>query len=339
MSHTQTVHVGDNLEILSHLSRESPGSVRLCYLDPPFNTGEDFSYYADSLPSTVWFEELVSRLLLIRELLTENGSVWLHLDDREQHYGRVALDQVFGRHAFVATVVWQKRTSRENRKAFSQSQDYLHVYAPMGPKRWKLERNGFPNESSVFYDDGDPRGAWRSVPMSVQAGHGTPQQFYSVTSPTGDVHAPPPGRCWAYSMDRFLALEQDGRIYWPRAGRGKPRLKRFASELNDLAPDTIWFASEVGDNAEAKRELMRALPERSAFDTPKPVRLMERIIEIATDPGEMVLDPYLGSASTSIAAERLNRQWIGVEREIRTVEEVILPRLDAHSVIPTVQRW
>lgn len=328
---------GDNLRVLGDLSQASSGSVRLCYLDPPFNTGEDFSYYGDSLPSTVWFEELVSRLLVVRDLLADNGSIWLHLDDREQHYGRVALDLVFGREAFVATVVWQKRTSRENRKAFSHSQDYIHVYAPMGPKRWKLERNGYPNIASVSYDDGDSRGPWRSVPLSAQAGHGTPQQFYSVTSPSGEVLDPPPGRCWAYSRERFLELEADGRIYWPRNGRGRPRLKRFISELNDLAPDTMWFAADVGDNAEAKRELMRALPGRVAFDTPKPIRLMERIIQIATSPGDLVLDPYLGSGSTAVAAHRLGRRWVGIERESRTIEHVTLPRLAAEGLAAEVR--
>ncbi len=330
--------VGDNLEWMSALAATHSRQVRLAYIDPPFNTGEDFNYYADSLPSTLWYEQLVSRLVIVKDLLSSNGSVWLHLDDREQHYGRVALDQVFGRQAFVATIVWQKRTSRENRTAISSTHDYIHVYAPMGPKRWKSERNGLPNVASNSYDDGDVRGPWRSVPLSVQAGHGTPQQFYDVVSPSGVRHSPPPGRCWAYAEQKFLALQSDGRIYWPKNGAGRPRLKRFVSDLKDLAPSSLWMAAEVGDNAEAKRELLREIPGAAVFDTPKPVRLLKRVLEIGTDPGDVVLDPYFGSGTTAIAAELTGRDWLGIEREERTLRSVALPRLDARGIVPMVVR-
>lgn len=322
----QTLLQGDNLSRLAEMAELLPASVRLCYLDPPFNTGENFAYYPDSRPSSIWLEELISRLVIVRELLAENGSVWLHLDDREQHYGRVALDQVFGREAFVATIVWQKRTSRDNRSAFSKSHDYIHVYSPFGAKRWKLERNGLPDKGPVRNPDNDPRGPWRSVPISTQSGHATPHQFYEIVSPTGFLHSPPRGRCWAYTKERFEQLDRDGQIYWPRNGDGIPRLKKFVSPLSTLVPDTLWLAADVGDNAEAKKEILRATGGATVFDTPKPIRLMNRIIEIGSDPGDVVLDPYLGSGTTAISAELLGRKWIGIERERKVIDEVIFPR-------------
>jgi adenine-specific DNA-methyltransferase len=237
------------------------------------------------------------------------------------------LDDVFGGDAFVATIIWQKRRSRDNRTAFSSMHDYIHVYAPAGPVAWKGIRNGLPDEGLFSNPDDDPRGSWRSVPLTAQAGHATRTQFYTVTSPSGAHHDPPPGRCWTYTYERFLALDNAGRIYWPRSGAGKPRLKRYASEACRLAPFTIWSAAEVGDNASAKRRLRRDFPDVATFDTPKPEQLLERIVAIATDPGDLVLDCYLGSGTTAVAAERLGRSWIGIEESERTLRTFAVPRL------------
>lgn len=165
--------------------------------------------------------------------------------------------------------------------------------------------------------------------MTVQAGHATPSQFYTVVTPTGVHHDPPPGRCWTYTAERLADLDAQGCVYWPSGGNGKPRLKRFQSDVTGLAPFTIWAADEVGDNGSAKRSLLAELPDRQAFDTPKPIGLLERIIAIATDPGDVVLDYYLGSGTTAVAAQRLGRRWIGIERNLRTIEEFALPRLGA----------
>ncbi|MFI7585478.1 site-specific DNA-methyltransferase [Spongisporangium articulatum] len=305
------------------------GGVKLCYLDPPYNTGERFAHYDDRSDRAAWLSTLRDHLLLARELLAADGSLWLHLDDSEQHRARCVLDEVFGEEAFVATIIWQKRTSRDNRKAFSSMHDYIHVYAPAGPKVWKSVRNGLPDEGAFSNPDGDPRGPWRSVPMNVQAGHATAGQFYTVTTPTGVRHDPPPGRCWTYTAPRLAELVADGRVYWPRGGDGKPRLKRYQSEVTGLAPFTIWTADEVGDTGSAKRALLSEFPGLQAFDTPKPLGLLERIVSVATDPGDLVLDYYLGSGTTAVAAQRLGRRWIGVEQSARTVEEFTLPRLHA----------
>jgi adenine-specific DNA-methyltransferase len=320
-------HALTSLLRLEELRVNYAGKVRLCYLDPPFNTGETFRHYDDGVERVAWLTMLRDRLLQIRELLAPDGSVWVHLDDSEQHRSRCILDEVFGAGAFVATIVWQKRTSRDNRTAFSSMHDYIHVYSPGGPLAWKKSRNGLPDTGAFSNPDNDPRGPWRSVPMTAQDGHATKAQYYTVTSLAGTRHDPPPGRCWTYSRERFAELVAEGRVYWPRHGHGKPRLKRYASETTGLAPFTIWTADEVGDNASAKKSLLAKFPERAAFDTPKPEALLERIVNVATNPGDLVLDCYLGSGTTAVVAHRLGRRWIGVEANPETVAAFALPRL------------
>jgi adenine-specific DNA-methyltransferase len=326
---------GDALHALTSLLRldgyrdRYAGKVRLCYLDPPFNTGETFQHYRDAVARSEWLATLRDRLVLIRRLLAPDGSVWVHLDDSEQHRARCVLDEVFGPKAFVATVIWQKRTSRDNRTAFSAMHDYIHVYAPLGPVAWKRLRNPLPDGGEFSNPDGDPNGPWRSVPLTAQAGHGTAGQFYTIVSPAGDAHDPPAGRCWTYTRERFDELVAAGRVYWPRAGRGKPRLKRYLHEATGLAPFTIWTAAEVGENADAKKALLAAFPGRAPFDTPKPEALLQRIIHIATNPGELVLDCFLGSGTTAVVAQRMGRRWVGVERSAEVVDGFALPRLRA----------
>lgn len=323
---------GDAQEALSHLasapaSFSVAGKVKLCYIDPPYNTGERFTHYSDRSTRERWLSNFHSHLLELRNLIAHDGSVWVHLDDSEQHRARCVLDEVFGEEAFVATIIWQKRTSRESRTAFSSMHDYIHVYSPAGARKWKRVRNGLPDYGAFSNPDNDPRGPWRSTPMTVQAGHATAAQFYSLTTPTGHVHEPPPGRCWTYSRARFEELDADGRVYWPRSGAGKPRLKRFQQEATSLSPFTIWGVDEVGSTSSAKKELLREFAGIPSFDTPKPLSLMERIVQIATDPDELVLDYYLGSGTTAVAAQRLGRRWIGVERNAETITSFARPRL------------
>jgi adenine-specific DNA-methyltransferase len=328
---------GDNKQVMSELLEGSSataslgGTVKLCYLDPPYNTGSRFSTYSDAMRTDDWLTSIRDRLVQIRALLASDGSVWLHLDDSHQHHARVLLDEVFGREAFVATIIWEKRRSRDNRKAFSSSHDYIHVYAPLG-RDWKLVRNGLPNDAAFVNPDNDKRGPWRSVPLSAQAGHATAAQFYVVVTPTGLHHLPPPGRCWTYSEPRFKQLLDEGRIYWPDRGNGRPRLKRFVHEVEDLAPSTLWTSDFAGDTSRAKKELLSLFPNHSVFDTPKPEKLLERIIEIATDPEDLVLDPYLGSGTTAVVATRLERKFIGIEHSERVIREIVIPRLHANEM-------
>ncbi|MGO2030710.1 MAG: site-specific DNA-methyltransferase [Glutamicibacter ardleyensis] len=306
-------------------------SIKLCYIDPPYNTGERFAYYDDRKKSDQWLDELKNNLLELRPLLSHDASVWLHLDDSEQHRARVVLDEVFGREAFVATIIWQKRVTRESRKAFSPMHDYIHVYAPNGPKAWKQVRNGVGDPGVYSNPDDDPRGPWRSAPISVQAGHATASQFYTLVTPTGKTHEPPVGRCWAYAATRLAELDSEGRIYWPRGGDGKPRLKNYQNEAKGLAPFTIWTADETGDTSSAKKALMKQFPDVPTFDTPKPEKLLDRIIQIATNPGDLIIDFYLGSGTTAVSAQKLSRKWIGVERSAETISRFAIPRLTTEN--------
>lgn len=302
-------------------------AVQLCYIDPPFNRGETFGQYDDSLDRTQWLEMMRACFNQAKELLAETGSIWVHLDDAAQHHGRCLLDEVFGADAFVATVVWQRRTTRDNRKAFSSMHDYIHVYAPCGPKRWKQVRNPLPDNGAFANPDNDPRGPWRSIPMTAQAGHATDSQFYTVVTPAGSRHEPPPGRCWTFTKTRLEELMAEGRVYWPRNGHGKPRLKRFRDEVDGVAPFTIWTADEVGTTSVAKKEILSLVPGNPRFDTPKPERLLERVIQVGSDPGDLVLDFFLGSGTTAAVAQKMGRRWIGVELNGTTLESCTLPRL------------
>lgn len=201
---------GDALDALRSLARLPEfaqaylGKVKLAYLDPPFNTQRSFLQYDDALEHSVWLTMMRDRLLQVRDLLAPDGSVWVHCDDSEQHRLRCVLDEVFGPDRFVATIVWQKRTSRENRKAIGSGHDYVIVYAPAGPAAWAQVRNRLTSDGGGYSNpDSDPRGPWRSIPMSAQAGHATASQFYEITTPTGTVLSPPRGRAWTLTRLRF----------------------------------------------------------------------------------------------------------------------------------------
>ena len=325
---------GDALHALTALGSDSAGGpnltgkVRLAYLDPPFNTKQAFENYEDNLEKSVWLTMMRDRLRQIAPLLHPQGSVWVHCDDSMGAHLRVLMDEVFTPGAFVATVTWQKRTTRENRAAIGSGHDYLHVYAPMGKAAWAKVRNKLPSTGDGYANpDHHPRGPWRSIPMSAQAGHATANQFYEITTPTGEVLAPPKGRAWTYTKDKFDELVTAGRVYFPRGGDGRPRLRRWPDEDEGLVPMSWWPASEVGDNDEAKKEILALFPDEAAFDTPKPERLMRRIIEISTNEGDFVLDPFAGSASTAAVAHKLGRLWVTVEMSSTNVDRYCLPRL------------
>jgi adenine-specific DNA-methyltransferase len=325
---------GDALHALTALSKEGSGvpdlthKVRLAYLDPPFNTGQAFDAYEDNLEKSIWLTMMRDRLRQIETLLDPMGSVWVHCDDSMGAHLRIVMDEVFGEAAFVATIVWQKRTTRENRKAIGSGHDYIHVFAPAGKAAWARVRNMLDSSGEGYANpDNHPRGPWRSVPMSAQAGHATESQFYEITTPTGVVLGPPKGRAWTYTHDRFLELVAAGRVYFPKGGDGRPRLRRFPDEDEGLVPMSWWPASEVGDNAEGKNEVLALFPDEDPFDTPKPERLMRRIIEIATNQGDWVLDCFAGSASTAAVAHKLGRRWITVEIVRTNVDRYDMTRL------------
>ena len=308
---------GDNLKVLQALQAQLRGAVRCAYLDPPYNNQERYTHYDDVLSHDAWLDMIVDRLAAIRPLLREDGSVWISIDDGEAHYLKVAADSVFGRSNFVATIVWQQRTTRENRRAFSYSHEYILVYAA-DARKFARSRNrlepGAAQLERYRNPDNDPRGPWQSISANVQDGHATKGQFYEIEAPSGRRHVPPKGRCWIYPEHRMRTEIAAGNVWFGAAGNGVPRLKRFLGSGNHgITPDTLWLAADVGTSDEAKKHMIRTFPDHAIFDTPKPERLLDRILAIATDPGDTVLDPFLGSGTTSAVAERLGRRHIGID--------------------------
>ena len=322
------LHALTSLIDLPEFAREYVGKVKLAYLDPPFNTQQSFLQYDDALEHSVWLTMMRDRLLGIKTLLAPEGSVWVHCDDSEQAYLKVMMDELFGREQFVASIIWQKRYSRDNRPAIGPVHDYILVYAPLGAA-WRDVRNRVPRDarSSRQYrnPNNDPRGPWRAIPMDAQGYR--PNQMYEIVTPAGVLHRPPKGRCWSTIQERYNDLLAAGRIYFGQDNRGRPNIIRYLSEDEGLVPWTWWPQDEVGHNDEAKKEILDFFQVEEAFPTPKPERLMHRIIAIGSDSGDIVLDCFLGSGTTAAVAHNMGRRWIGIERSAETVETYAQPRL------------
>jgi adenine-specific DNA-methyltransferase len=308
------------------------GSVRLALLDPPYNTKALFHHYEDRQASDVWLETRRRHMVLVRELLAVDGSVWIHLDDSEHHYARVMFDEVFGRGNYVATMIWQKTLSRENRTAISSAHEYILVYAK-DRRAWAKSRNLLdpqPAQLARYSNpDNDPRGPWTSGDCTAKAGPGRrAAQFYDVTTPSGRVVRPAPGMAWRFTQERFADMIAEGRIWFGAHGSNMPRIKRYLHEVQAGLVPTTWLpGDEVGTTDSAKKELRRLFPDLVPFETPKPEPLAAHIIKIATNPSDLVFDCYAGSGTTAAVAHKLNRRWITIEREQRTFDEVLVPRL------------
>lgn len=308
---------GDNLLALKALEQEFTGKIKCVCIDPPYNTGSAFEYYDDGLEHSIWLSLMRDRLEIIRRLLTHDGSSWISIDDNEYPYVRVLCDEIFGRSNFVCTVIWEKRKSRENRRAFSFKHDYIVVYAK-DKSAFESVRNPVPVSQAVLdrykNPDSDPRGAWQSVAITAQAGHGTTSQFYQITTPSGRKIDPPAGNCWRFTESRLNELIADSRIYFGATGNNVPRQKKFLKESEEagLTPETIWYADEVGTNDTAKRH-SNNIYGGNGFDNPKPEELIQRILNIASNPGDIVLDSFSGSGTTGAVAHKTGRRWIMVE--------------------------
>ncbi|MGO4705791.1 site-specific DNA-methyltransferase [Microvirga sp. 2MCAF38] len=324
---------GDNLEALKALLPYYAGKVKCIYIDPPYNTGNEGWVYNDNVSSPeikAWLGSVVGkeaedlsrhdkwlcmmypRLRILKELLSEDGSIFVSIDDNEVHNLIQVMNEIFGRSNFIANIIWQKRTSRENRSAIGDSHDFIVVYAASGKDHWKQVRNRLPANSNGFSNpDNDLKGPWRSIPFSAQGFRDN--QMYEIETPTGKKLSPPKGRCWGATEPVFRRYLEEGRVYFPKGGDGRPRIKTYAGEEDGLVPNTIWLASDVGDNERAKKEILSLFPNDDAFDTPKPEKLIHSIISIATNPGDIVLDSFLGSGTTAAVAMKLQRHFIGVE--------------------------
>jgi len=283
------------------------------------------------------------RLELLRELLSEDGSIWVTIDDNEGHYLKVVMDEVFARSNFVADAFWQKTATRENRTDFSSVHDHVFVYAKQRSV-WSEIRNPLTateEQLSRFTNpDNDPRGAWASLPAHAKAEKGRRQaQFFSVTTPSGRTVDPPPGRCWLYTEPRFEEMIADNRIWFGENGNNVPRVKKFLSEVQaGLVPSTFWAYKEVGTNAQAKLEIVNLFPGDVPFSTPKPEALISRAIHIGTNPGDLVLDSFLGSGTTAAVAHKMGRRWIGVEMGDHA-DDAGAARLRTRALLRLLAHW
>lgn len=309
---------GDNLEALKALLPFYAGSVKCIYIDPPYNTGSAFSHYDDALEHSKWLAMMYPRLELLRDLLSQDGSIWVSIDDREGHYLKVVMDEIFGRKGFLANVVWQKRYSRENRGVLGDAHEHILVYVknetlfraranriPLDEKQAKVYRN--PENK----DETDPTKRWRGLPMTAQGYR--PNQMYEIVAPNGTIHKPPPGRCWSMIESEFEKKRAEGRIYWGKNGDAAPSVIRFLSEVEGVVPWTWWPHDDVGHTDESKKESIKLFGGDNSADTPKPERMIQRILHIASNPGDLVLDSFLGSGTTAAVAHKMGRRWIGVE--------------------------
>ena len=316
---------GDNLLALKALEAECAGRVKCVYIDPPYNTGSAFAQYEDGLEHSIWLALMRDRLDLLHHLLSPDGSCWVQLDDNEAHYCRVLMDEVFGRRNFVANVVWNKSYAvRSNAEFFSTAHEHILVYCK---DRARFQPNKFARtekqESRYENPDNDPRGPWQSVTMTISlvggargrqyAKTGKSENIFEVKSPSGKTFRPPPNRCWSRNPEGFAAMDRDGRIWWGHNGDGAPRHKLFLSESEEgVLPTTLWADGEVfGLNQQGIREIRAlALPD---FPTPKPEKLIMKILEIASSPGDVILDSFAGTGTTGAVAHKMGRRWIMVE--------------------------
>lgn len=317
---------GDNLLALKALEQGFTSKIKCICIDPPYNTGSAFEHYDDGIEHSLWLSLMRDRLELFKRLLSEEGSLWITIDDNEAHYLKVLCDEIFGRANFICTIVWQKKYgAKSDSKHLSESHDYVLVIAK-NIERVRLNRLPRTPEQDARYKnpDNDYRGPWTSG--DLLRNEARDYAVYPITGPSGRIHLPPEGTSWRFTKEKFAELVADQRIWFGPDGSNVPRLKRFLSEVSDSVPATTWWEhKEVGHNDEAKKEI-RALFGKDLFDTPKPERLLSRILQISTVPGEWVLDSFAGSGTTGAVAHKMGRRWIMVELG-KHCHTHIIPRL------------
>lgn len=305
---------GDNLLALKALEQDYTGRVKCIYIDPPYNTGNAFEHYDDGLEHSIWLSLMRERLELLKNLLSDDGSIWISIDDDESHYLKVLCDEIFGRINFVSNIVWEKKYSPQNdTKWLSDSHDHIILYAK-NKETWRPNLLPRSEEMNSRYKnpDNDPRGVWKAADFSVRTYNKSCD--YPIKLPSGRIVNPPESRAWATSEEKFKELVRDNRVWFGKDGNNVPSIKKFLTEVKDgSVSKTIWFRLEVGDNQEAKREIKALFKDISVFDTPKPERLIERVLTLGSNPGDLVLDSFLGSGTTAAVAHKMGRRWIGIE--------------------------
>ena len=336
---------GDNLESLKLLQKSYSGKIKLIYIDPPYNTGRDFVYpdnYQDNIKNyleltgqveggqkissnaeasgrfhTDWLNMMYPRLKLAKNLLRDDGSIFISIDDCEVHNLREIMDEIFGVENFVATAIWEKADSpRNSARQFSEDHDYILIYSKNS--EWAPKRLPRTDEANSIYSnpDNDPRGEW--LPGDPYANKPYSKGSYTIAGPTGRTFSPPPGRYWRISEEKLRDLDADGRIWWGPKGDARPSIKRYLTEVSDLTPRTLWKKEDVGSNRTSKNELRELFPDSESFDTPKPTRLLERMLQLATTSKseDIILDFFAGSGTTGHAIYKLNLEDGGDRRYI-----------------------
>ena len=334
---------GDNLLALKALEQEFAGQVKCIYIDPPYNTGSAFEQYDDNLEHSTWLSLMVPRLRILRNLLSDYGSIWISIDDEEGHYLKVLCDEVFGRDNFINTVIWEKKFSPQNdAKWLSDSHDFVLVYAK-SKDVWRpnLLIRTEDMDNRYTNPDNDPRGSWTSSDLTVRTYNESCD--YPIKTPSGRIVKPSESRCWSVKKERFKELVADNRIWFGISGNNVPRIKTFLSEVQSgLVSMTLWKHTEVGNNQDAKKEVKK-FNISNPFATPKPERLIERILNLGSNPGDLVLDSFLGSGTTAAVAHKMGRRYIGIELGDHCYTHC-LPRLKAvvdgeQGGISKAQNW
>ena len=318
---------GDNLLALKALEQNLAGKVKCVFIDPPYNTGSAFPQYADGLEHSLWLSLMRDRLALIRDLLAFDGSLWVTIDDHEAHYLKVLLDEVFGRSCFVASVVWRSTDNSNNdAKQFSTDHNYVLVYGR--EPGWQPKKLAETDKRSHFRNpDGDPRGPWFDG-NPLNSPKPRPNLKFDLIGPNGDVIKPPKNG-WRWSRETIAERMATGEIRFTPDGKGIRR-RTYLADMKGLPPSTLWAdLDQTGHNRQAKYELKQLFPERAASDlfaTPKPERLLARILDLATEPGDVVLDSFAGSGTTGCVAHKMGRKWVLVEVGDHCFTE-LLPRI------------
>ena len=306
---------GDNLLALKALEAKYTKSIKCIYIDPPYNTGAAFEHYDDNLEHSIWLNLMYARLKIMKSLLTDDGTIWITLDDSEVHYCKVICDEIWGRNNFIADITWNSRKSVSNDAIISLNTNHILVYATnieiVRQKAKKSEMfKGLLDDSKFDNPDNDPRGKWVADPFD--APNIRPNLTYPITNPNnGEIYWPPTGRCWRTTPEKYEEALKDGRIVFGKTGNSKPQLKRFYSECCDKGSvlTTLWDDLDTTTNATKHSQTLFD----KKFTNPKPENLIERVLLLATKPGDIVLDSFLGSGTTCAVAHKMNRKYIGIE--------------------------
>jgi adenine-specific DNA-methyltransferase len=305
---------GDNLLGLKALEAEYIGKIKCIFIDPPYNTGSAFTHYDDGLEHSIWLSMMRERLSLLRQLLSEDGTLWITIDDNEAHYLKVLCDEIFGRTNFIANIVWEKAyTSNQTAKFISNTHDHILCYAKENDKLSIKKLDRTQDQIEKFTNsDGDHRGPWKAENLSAGKFYAAGQ--FPITGPTGGIFLPPKGRYWRCNESQYTLWLQEGRITFGKNGTGRPMLKKFLNEIKGgITPSTWWPHTEAGSNKEASLHTKSLFGDEDVFQSPKPEKLIRRIIGLSTDKGDIVLDSFAGSGTTGAVAHKMGRRWIMIE--------------------------